>query len=209
VQRYTVIDEKWSNNTNTTLTAQDQKLEQFLLEREWTWGEYSVSYQDGKKLKQLVRDNNSKYILDIGTGYGHSAIWLAKWARKNWGKVITIEIDEDNYKKALSNFKLAWVDGLIDARLWDAFEVIPTLPSGIDFVFSDAGWFGQDDDSYLWFFRVTEPKFWSGIVYTMNNVGNWFGDDGRFFRYLDTLGTFETYFITVSTAGISISKKIR
>ena len=34
VQRYTVIDEKWSNNTNTTLTAQDQKLEQFLLERE-------------------------------------------------------------------------------------------------------------------------------------------------------------------------------
>jgi len=46
-------------------------------------------------------------------------------------------------------------------------------------------------------------------LFTMHNVTDGYGDDGRFFRYLEGLGTYETRIVRTSRAGISVSRKLR
>ena len=158
---------------------------------------------------QLILENSFTSVLEIGTSSGHSTIWLAYAMQQTGGKVITIEIDENRYKKAIGNFELAGVSHLIDARFGDALQIFPTLSKTFDFVFSDATLAKQSKESYLLFFNVTEPKFAKGGIYTMNNVTDDYGDDGRFFRHLDKLGNYKTSIIKASSAGISVSKKIK
>jgi len=189
----------------------DQKILNYLIEKRNTgfWTDFNIPFADGEELEKLVLQNNSKTILEIGTSTGHSTIWLAKAAAKTGGKVITIEIDKGRFDRAKRNFEDAGVSHLIEMKLGDANLVIPTLNERFDFVFSDATWSTQPDEGYLAFFRLCDPKLIIGGIYTMHNVTDGFGDDGRFFRYLQTLGTYQTSILRVSNNGISVSKKLR
>lgn len=188
-------------------TKENQKTMEFLKEKKGKWTGYAVPYQDGEALYNLIVKKKYQNILEIGTSTGHSAIWLALAAKKTGGKVITLEINDARYKEALKNFKTAGVDEVIDARLGDAMDIIPTLEdNSIDFVFSDGTWSGQTDE-FVNFFKACNPKLKKGGSYTMHNVTDGYGDDGRFFKYLDEIGGFKTHIIKVSSAGISVSVK--
>lgn len=187
----------------------DMQIQQFLDQRRMTWTDFNVPYQDGQELYHLIVENKCKNILEIGTSSGHSTIWLAKAVNQTGGKVITIEIDSVRYKKAIANFRAAGIEHLIDARLGDAMQVIPTLNEHFDFIFSDATWSTQPAEGYTTFFKLCEPKLKIGGLYTMHNVTDGYGDDGRFFRYMDKLGNYQTHIIRRSSAGISVSKKER
>jgi len=187
----------------------DQKIQNYLSANRNRWTDYNVPYQDGQELEKLIVQNNCKSILEIGTSSGHSTIWLAKAVAKTGGKVITIEIDKDRYEKAKRNFEAAGVSHLIEMKFGDAMQIIPTLNERFDFVFSDATWSTQPDEGYLTFFKLCEPKLTVGGLYTMHNVTDGYGDDGRFFKYLEKLGNYETAIIKVSNNGISVSKKLK
>jgi len=187
----------------------DQKIQNYLFANRNRWTDYNVPYQDGQELEKLIVQNNCKSILEIGTSSGHSTIWLAKAVAKTGGKVITIEIDKDRYEKAKRNFEAAGVSHLIEMKFGDAMQIIPTLNERFDFVFSDATWSTQPDEGYLTFFKLCEPKLTVGGLYTMHNVTDGYGDDGRFFKYLEKLETYQTSIIKVSNNGISVSKKIK
>ena len=192
------------NNVST-----DQQIQNYLSANRNKWTDYNVPFEDGQALEKLIIENNSKIILEIGTSSGHSTIWLAKAVAKTGGKVITIEIDKGRYEKAKRNFEAAGVSHLIEMKLGDAMQVIPTVNEKFDFVFSDATWSSQPDEGYLNFFKLCEPKLTIGGLYTMHNVTDGYGDDGRFFKYLEKLGTYQTSIIKVSNNGISVSKKIK
>gem|GEM_PF-1832860 len=166
------------------------------------------AFEDGEELERLVTGCHGKRILEIGTSTGNSTLWLAKAALRTGGYVTTIEIDQSRYQRAKANFDDACVHDLVDARLGDAMTVIPTLGGTIDFVFSDATSSTQPDNGYTEFFRLVEPKIPVGGLFTMHNVTDGYGDDGRFFRYLEGLGTYETRIVRTSRAGISISRKL-
>jgi predicted O-methyltransferase YrrM len=187
----------------------DQKINNYLSANRNKWTDYNVPYQDGQELENLIVQHNCKSVLEIGTSSGHSTIWLAKAVAIKGGKVITIEIDKGRYEKAKRNFEAAGVSHLIEMKLGDAMQVIPTLNEKFDFVFSDATWSSQPDEGYLNFFKLCEPKLTIGGLYTMHNVTDGYGDDGRFFKYLEKLGTYQTSIIKVSNNGISVSKKIK
>ena len=116
----------------------DKRVQKFLESRKGTWHDLNVPYDDGKVLYDLVLKNGYKKALEIGTSTGLSAIWIALALRKTGGRLITIEIDEDRYKQALSNFKEAGLSDNIDARLADAHELAEKLQGPFNFVFSDA-----------------------------------------------------------------------
>jgi len=187
----------------------DQKIQNFLSANRTKWTDYNVPYLDGQELENLIVQHNCKSVLEIGTSSGHSTIWLAKAVAKTGGKVITIEIDKNRFEKAKRNFEEARVAHLIEMKFGDAMQIIPTLNEKFDFVFSDATWSTQPDEGYLNFFKLCEPKLNIGGLFTMHNVTDGYGDDGRFFKYLEKLGTYQTSIIKVSNNGISISNKLK
>ncbi|SFI04755.1 Predicted O-methyltransferase YrrM [Halpernia frigidisoli] len=189
--------------------TEKETVEEFLLQHKNKWTFFNVPFEDGQALENLVLENNSQTILEIGTSTGHSTIWLAKAVEKTGGKIITIEIDKNRHQQALKNFKEADVSHLIEAKLGDALQIIPTLNETFDFVFSDATLTVQPKESYLLFFKATEPKLKIGGLYTMHNVTDGYGDDGRFFKYLEKLGNYQTSIIRASHNGISVSKKLK
>lgn len=189
--------------------SQSNTIQDFLLQHRNRWTDYNVPFEDGQELEKLILTNNCKNILEIGTSSGHSTIWLAKAAEKTGGKVISIEMDKGRFEKSKRNFEQAGVSHLIEMKFGDAMQIIPTLNETFDFVFSDATWRTQPAEGYTTFFKLCEPKLKIGGLFTMHNVTDGYGDDGRFFKYLEKLGTHKTSIINVSHNGISVSKKLK
>ena len=57
----------------------------------------TINQEEGKLLDILVRISGVKTIIEVGTLYGYSTIWLAR-ALSNDGKIYTIEKDKYNKK---------------------------------------------------------------------------------------------------------------
>ena len=184
--------------------ALDEKVKTFLESRKGTWNNWNVPYSDGKVLYDLILKNNYTDALEIGTSTGLSAIWIAWALSKTGGKLITIEIDEGRYNKALANFKEAGLSGYIDARLADAHKLVEVLKGPFDFVFSDA-----DKDWYTKYFIALAPKLAVGGCFTAHNARNTnMQGIGEFIDYVESRPNFKTTIDTSSRAGISISCKI-
>jgi len=184
--------------------ALDEKVEKFLEARKGTWQDWNIPYSDGKILYALVLKNNYKKALEIGTSTGLSAIWIAWALSKTGGKLVTIEFDEDRYKRALANFKEAGLSEYIDARLADAHELVEKLEGPFDFVFADA-----DKDWSKNYFMALAPKLEVGGCFTVHNARNT-GMRGirEFLDYVKGLPNFKTTIDTTSSSGISISYKM-
>lgn len=180
----------------------DAEVKYFLNEKRGHWHDSNVPYGDGKFLYNLIIKNNYTRALEIGTSTGHSSIWIAWALSKTGGKLITIEINEGRYKRALKNFKKAGVENVIDARLADAHQLVKELKGPFDFVFSDA-----DKEWYTQYFKEVDPKLVVGGCFTAHNVMEGFGGIKEFLDYIRDLRTYQTTIDHSSSSGISISYK--
>ena len=185
----------------------DDQVRSFLDNQRDEWSDWNVPYSDGKILYDLIIENNYKKVLEIGTSTGHSGIWIAWALSKTGGKLITIEINQDRYHEALTNFEKAGLSSFIDARLADAHDLVKDLKGPFDFVFCDAdkGWYKN-------YFIDVYPNLEVGGCYTAHNVslsvwGKVFGSGAaEFYEYIKELPGLETT-VDISGAGISISYK--
>ena len=197
-----IIDSFCEESQNSE--ALDEKVQMFLENRKGTWHDWNIPYADGKVLFDLVVSNSYKNALEIGTSTGLSAIWIAWALSKTGGKLITIEIDEVRYRKALANFKEAGLSAYIDARLADAHDLVEELDGPFDFIFSDA-----DKYWYKNYFISLAPKLVVGGCFTAHNARNT-GSEGirEFLDYVTSMPNFKTTVDTTSRAGVSISYKL-
>ena len=74
-------------------------------------------------------------ILEIGTAVGLSAIAMAQ--SLPMATVTTMELDEDRYREAKSNFQKFGVEDRVTAYLGDAGEILAMMDGQYDFVFLD------------------------------------------------------------------------
>ncbi len=181
----------------------DEKVKGFLASQRGQWVDWNIPAVDGKVLYDLIIKNNYQKAVEIGTSTGHSAIWMAWALSKTGGKLITIEIDEGRYRKALANFKKAGLADYIDARLADAHELVKALKGPFDFVFSDA-----DKDWYTNYFIELAPKLEVGGCFTAHNARSNWGGIPEFLEHVRSRPNFNTTIDRSSSAGISISYKI-
>jgi predicted O-methyltransferase YrrM len=182
----------------------DEKVKKFLSDHTGQWYDMNVPSADGQLLYNLILKGNYKSALEIGTSTGHSAIWMAWALSKTGGKLITIDIDESRYKKALENFKKAGLSDYIDARLANAHNLVKELTGPFDFVFSDA-----DKEWYKNYFVDVEPKLKVGGCFTAHNIsgrGRDYGGQAEFLAYVKSLKNYETT-INYDGGGVSISYK--
>jgi len=124
-----------------------------------------VGPDTGALLHQLVIGSGAKHILELGTSYGYSGIWLADAARKTGGKVTTCDVAGNKQDYARDMAKKAGLDGFIDFRVGDARQTIPTLSDGIDFVLVDL-W----KDLYVECLELFAPKLAPGATIVADNM---------------------------------------
>ena len=96
-----------------------------------------VTKEVAEYLKFIVRSNNIKNVLEVGTAIGYSGILMAKEIEKNNGKLYTIEIDEERYNLAQENFKKSGLKNIVSIK-GDAVEEIKKIDENFDFAFIDA-----------------------------------------------------------------------
>jgi predicted O-methyltransferase YrrM len=114
----------------------------------------------GRLLSVLVHCMQANRILEIGTAYGYSTLWMAL-ALPPAGKISTIDPDIERTEVALSYFRRAGVDDRIEIFNQPALEVLEPFPHrNLDIVFIDA-----DKTQYEKYLEAVIPMLKrSGIV---------------------------------------------
>jgi len=97
----------------------------------------SIGPDTGTVLNILVKSLRARTILEIGTSYGHSTVFLAEAARANKGKVITVDISADKQRYADEQLTAAGLDSFVEFLTGDARDLIASITGSLDFVFID------------------------------------------------------------------------
>ena len=113
-------------------------------------------------------------ILELGTSYGYSGIWLAEAARASGGRLITMELHDYKSDFAREMASKAGLADAIDFKVGDAVEMIAELPDGIDFVLVDL-W----KDLYVPCLEAFFPKLKPGAIIVADNMLRPGGEDVR------------------------------
>jgi caffeoyl-CoA O-methyltransferase len=95
-----------------------------------------VGRHTGSLLGLLARCIGARRVLELGSGYGYSALWFAR-AMPEDGQVICTDLSAGNRDLALGYFRTAGVEGRVDFRVGDALSVARELAPGFDIVFND------------------------------------------------------------------------
>jgi predicted O-methyltransferase YrrM len=119
-----------------------------------------VSRETGRLLSVLVHMMQANRILEIGTAYGYSTLWMAL-AQPPIGKIWTIDPDSERTGVALSYFRRAGEDDYITIFNQDAIELLENFQQrNLDIVFIDA-----DKSRYCEYLDLVVPMLKrSGIV---------------------------------------------
>lgn len=115
-------------------------------------------------LTLLAKMIQSKFIVEIGTYTGYSAICLAKGLTEK-GKLITIDVNEETESIARKYFKKSGLENKIELITKDAKDVLPSINETIDMVFIDA-----DKRNYSMYYDLIIDKVKSGGLIIADNV---------------------------------------
>ena len=90
----------------------------------------------GKLLNQYAHLIKAKRILELGSGFGYSAIWFSDGLNEET-EIICTDLDEQNKTLAEKYFKEAEIKTKIDFRIGDALEILENLEGEYDIIFND------------------------------------------------------------------------
>ncbi len=124
-----------------------------------------ISKTQGDSIRQLIVENNCKTIVEFGTSFGISTIYLADAARHTGGKVTTTELLKSKAQKALQNIEDAGLSNYVEIKIGDAMTTLKDHTDPIDFLLLD-GW----KDLYLPLFKMLEPQFHSQTLIYSDNM---------------------------------------
>jgi predicted O-methyltransferase YrrM len=125
----------------------------------------AVGPETGRLLNIVAKSLKAPNILELGTSFGYSGIWLAEAARATGGRLITMELHD--YKSAYARDRAAKA-GLadhIDFKVGDAVQMISELTVGLDFVLVDL-W----KDLYVPCLEAFYPKLNPGAIIIADNM---------------------------------------
>jgi predicted O-methyltransferase YrrM len=125
-----------------------------------------VPAEVGMLLYTLARATNGRTVVEFGTSYGISTIYLAAAVRDNGrGRVITTEMNAAKARQAAKNFEEAGLLSIIDIREGDALETLRNVDAPVDLVLLD-GW----KNLYLPVLKVIESKLRPGALIVADDL---------------------------------------
>lgn len=119
----------------------------------------------GQLINILAKSLAAPHIVEIGTSFGYSGVWLAEAAQATGGRVTTIERSAEKSAYARAMLEKAGLARFVDFKVGDALEVLSQLPHGIDFVLVDL-W----KNLYLPCLEAFYPKLNPGAIIVSDNM---------------------------------------
>lgn len=113
----------------------------------------------------VVRAQKPRTILEVGTSYGYSTLWLADAARDVGATVHTLELAQKKSDYARERIGRAGLAGSVVFHVGDARELIAQLEGPFDFVLLDL-W----KDLYIPCFDLMRPKMSKGGFIVADNM---------------------------------------
>lgn len=134
----------------------------------------AVGPQTGQLLGILAKSLEAPTILELGTSFGYSGIWLAEAARASGGRLITMEYYQHKSDFAREMARKAGLAQHVEFMVGDAVQMIGGIEGGIDFVLVDL-W----KDLYVPCLDAFYPKLNPGAIVVADNMIRGGGDETR------------------------------
>jgi predicted O-methyltransferase YrrM len=114
----------------------------------------------------LARAVNARRIVEFGTSFGISTLYMAAALKDNGGGVVVgSEIDPSKHGRAEEHLREAGLEGFADIRLGDALQTLASVEASVDMVLLD-GW----KDSYLPVLKLLQPKLRPRAIVLADNI---------------------------------------
>ena len=126
-----------------------------------------VSAQTGDLLYMLARHGGARHIVEFGTSFGISTIYLAAALKDNGGgRLIGSEFEPGKVAAARANLRAAGLEDFVDIRDGDALETLSRdLPAAIDLVLLDGA-----KSLYPKVLDLLEPRLRAGALILADNA---------------------------------------
>jgi len=98
----------------------------------------NIEAESAQLLSQLIRMQQAKTILEIGTSTGYSTLWLAEAAQATDGQVITLEIDATRSAEAKRHVTELELSEVVSFWVGDAADYLKEAQETYDFILLDA-----------------------------------------------------------------------
>ncbi len=138
---------------------------------------------------QLCRASNARRIVEIGTSYGVSTLYLAAAVRDNVhasggdGVVIGTEYEPDKAAAARAHFAQAGLSRFIDLREGDLRQTLSQIDGPVDFMLVDI-WITMARPAL----ELVTPHLRSGAIVIADNTAQYRSAYADYFAFLDSHG---------------------
>ncbi|WP_207303513.1 O-methyltransferase [Komagataeibacter xylinus] len=161
----------------------------------------AIGPETGQLLNILARSLERPTILELGTSFGYSALWLAEAARARGGRLITMERHAYKSAHAREMAERAGLAASIDFRVGDAVAMIGEMDHKVDFVFVDL-W----KDLYVPCLEAFYPRLNPGAIIVADNMIRPGTEDvKRYGRAIRALPGMSSVLLPVGT-GVEVSR---
>ncbi len=125
-----------------------------------------VSREQGRFLYQTVRATKAQYVVEFGTSFGISAIYITAALHDNHGgKLVSAELIESKAVRAENHIHNAGLSDYVEIRIGDALETIKDPEKSIDLLYLDGG-----ATLYLRVLKLLQPHLREGALVMADNV---------------------------------------
>jgi predicted O-methyltransferase YrrM len=119
----------------------------------------------GALLNLLAKQAGARRILEVGSSFGYSTVWLAEAARAVGGKVISLELRAEKTQYATAQLERCGLEAYVEFRIGDALASLAALPGPFDLVLIDL-W----KSLYVPVFALLHPKLAPGALVIADNM---------------------------------------
>lgn len=124
-----------------------------------------VGEEVGRFLHVLAQARGAKRILEVGTSYGYSTLFLADAARRTGGEVTTLDLSAEKQEYARGQLQQAGLDSYVRWVQGDAVSLLDELDGPYDLVLLDP-W----KEIYIPCFQKILPKLSENAVLVADNM---------------------------------------
>jgi predicted O-methyltransferase YrrM len=125
-----------------------------------------IHREAGALLYTLARARDAQTIVEFGTSFGLSTIYLAAaLADRGGGRLITTELSAEKASAARANLERAGLAHHVEIRVGDALETLADLPGSVDLLYLDGA-----KALYRRVLGLVEPRFAPRALVAADNI---------------------------------------